>query len=135
MTESGYQSEVSAAIDRGWQLTTGMHLDHIKSHGNDALEASFIPQAATPGPSHSLLNIQARFAVVCGRAKPAYDIPYQLGLDLTAQPERGGYAPRGIEGTRYEGTLEGGQSILVCGEAAGSLPSHQALDNKKAPSS
>lgn len=135
MTESGYQSEVSAAIDRGWQLTTGMHLNHIKSHGHDALEASFVPQAATPGPSHSLLNIKASFAVVCSRGKPCYDIPYQLGLALTAQPDRGGYAPLGIVGNRFEGTLESGKSIVVCGEAAGSLPSHQALDHKKAPSS
>jgi len=133
MTESGYQSEVSAAVDRRWQMTTGLQLDHIKNQGQDALEATFIPRSTSPGPAHSQLNIKARFAVICGRAKPAYDIPYQLGLELTAQPERGGYAPRGIQSDRFEGTLEGGQSLLVRGEAAGCLPAQQALDNKKAP--
>lgn len=134
MTESGFQSEVSAAVDRRWQMTTGLQLAHIKSHGQNALEASFVPQATTPGPAHSHLNIKAEFAVVCGRPKPTYDIPYQLGLELTAQPDRGGYAPKGIESDPFEGTLGENKTILVCGEAAGSLPEHQALGNKKAPS-
>lgn len=135
MTESGYQSEISAAVDRGWQLTTGLQLSNIKSHGSDALEATFVPRASTPGPAHSQLNIQAQFAVVCGRGKPTYDIPYMLGLDFSAQPDRGGYVPRGVQANRFDGTLEGGQSLLVCGEATGALPAEQAQDNKKASSS
>jgi len=132
MTESGSQSEVSAAVDRGWQLTTGLQLDHIGSDGEAALEATFTPRSTSPGPAHSQLSIKASFAVICGRGKPTYDIPYQLGLELSAQPERGGYAPKGIESDRFEGNLTGGQSILVCGEAAGCLPGQQALGNKKA---
>jgi hypothetical protein len=135
MTESGYQGEVSAAVDRGWQLTTGLQLSNISSLGQHALEATFMPRATTPGPTDSRLNIKAEFAVICHRGKPTYDIPYQLGLDLAAQPDRGGYAPRGGQPDLYDGTLPGGQSLLVCGEAAGALAAEQALGNKKAPSS
>ncbi len=135
MTESGYQSEVSAAVDQRWQLTTGLQLSSIKSQGKDAVEAVFKPRASTPGPAHSQLSIKAQFAVVCSRGKPAYDIPYQLGLDLTAQPDRGGYAPRGVQSNRFETTLEQGITLLVCGEAAGTLPAQQALGQSEAPSS
>ncbi len=135
MTETGYQSEVSAAVDRGWQLTTGLQLSNISSRGENALEATFAPGATTPGPAHSHLKIEAQFAVICGRGKPAYDIPYQLGLELTAQPQCGGYAPRGVQAPRFETNLKSGSSLLVCGEATGALPAQQVLDNKKATSS
>ncbi len=135
MTESGWQSEVSAAIDLRWQLSTGLQLAGICSQGHQALEATFVPGATTPGPAHSQLNIKAELAVICSRGKPAYDIAYQLGLDLAAQPHRGGYVPRGVQSNRFDGTLAGGQSIIVCGEAAGALASEQALTKKRAPSS
>jgi 2Fe-2S iron-sulfur cluster binding domain/Pyridine nucleotide-disulphide oxidoreductase len=132
LTESGWQSEVSAAVDRRWQLTTGLQLSTISSHGQDSVEATFAPRASTPGPAHSQLNLKADFAVICGRGKPGYDIPYQLGVDLIAQPELGGYVPRGADSGQYDGALPGGHPFSVLGEAAGELPDQQAAGNRKA---
>lgn len=123
VTESGGLSEVSAAVDLGWQLTTGLRLDNIQSQGQDTLEATFVPRTAgRPGPAHAHLNLKADLAVICRRAKPAYDIPYQMGLDLVARSDLGGYAPRNLEDGRFQGILPGGIPIQVEGEAAGVLP-------------
>ncbi len=135
VTERGNNSEVSAAVDLGWQLTTGLQLSEIRGQGQESVEATFVPRASTPGPSHSHLRLKADFAVMCGRGKPAYDIPYQLGAELTAQPELGGYAPRGAKDGVFKGRLPGGHGVEVLGEAAGALPGNPAVGNKKKVSS
>ncbi len=131
LTQSGWQSEVSAAVDRRWQLTTGLHLSNICGQGQNAIDATFVPGASTPGPAHSQLNLKADFAVICGRGKPSYDVPYQLGVDLAARKEWGGYAPRETQSGHFAGVLKGGQKIWVVGEAAGALPADQVLNPGK----
>jgi hypothetical protein len=70
----------------------------------------------------SPLKVQADLAVICGRGKPAYDVPYQLGCDLRLQPDLGGFVPAGAAGGSYQGVLPSGAAITVLGEAAGGLP-------------
>ncbi len=135
VTEPGNNSEVSAAVDLGWQLTTGLQLSEIREQGLGLVEATFVPRASTPGPAHSHMRLKADFAVICGRGKPAYDIPYQLGADLTAQTELGGYAPRGAKNGSFSGQLPNGHGIQVLGEAAGALPGYPAASNEKKVSS
>ncbi len=122
ITESGYQSEVSAAVDLGWQLTTGLELAEIQNRGSQAIEATFTPMSSTPGPAHSHMRLQADFAVICRRGKPAYDIPYQLGTKLSAQPDLGGFVARETRMGAFSGKLPGGHEIQIQGEAAGALP-------------
>lgn len=131
VTEPGWQSEVSAAVDLGWQLTTGLQLETVHPRSESELEAVFVPGRATPGPADAHLNLRADFAVMCGRGKPAYDIPYQLGADLAVQPARGGYAPAGITGDRHTAPLPGGHTIAYAGEAAGNTPDAMADPTRK----
>lgn len=131
VTGTGWQSEVSAAVDLGWQLTTGLRLAGIQARGETAVEATFVPGQASPGPSDSHLRLLADFAVICERGKPAYDIPYQLGADLTLQPELGGFVPRGAAGGGYQGELAPGAGLTVVGEAAGALPEEMADPSRK----
>lgn len=132
VTGSGWQSEVSAAVDLGWQLTTGLRLAAIHPRSETSVEATFVPGRAAPGPSDSHLRLLADFAVVCGRGKPVYDIPYQLGADLTLQPELGGFVPRGAADGSYGGNLAPGTALTVAGEAAGGLPEEMADPSRKA---
>ena len=135
VTEPGDNSEVSAAVDLGWQLTTGLQLSEIQEQSQDSVEATFVPRASTPGPAHSHLRLKADFAVICGRGKPAYDIPYQLGADLSAQPDLGGYAPAGAQDGVFTGQLPGGHGYQALGEAAGALPGYPSSSQEKKVSS
>ena len=124
VSESGWQSEVSAAVDFGWQLTTGLHLAGIKAQGRRLL-ATLTPECDAPGPLDTHLNLRADLAVICGRPKPAYDIPQQLGCDLSLQPDAGGFLPRGTADGAFSGPLPGGPTLDMLGEAAGALPRDQ----------
>ena len=135
VTGRGWQSEVSAAVDLGWQLTTGLQLANIHNNGDQAVEATFVPGQTSPGPAYSHLRLQADFAVVCNRGKPVYDIPYQLGAKVTLQPELGGFLPEGITDGRFNGSLSAQASLSICGEAAGALPEDQADPSRKVESS
>jgi sarcosine oxidase subunit alpha len=117
VTGSGWQSEVSAAVDLGWQLTTGLQLAEVKPLGHNRIEAVFTPGRTAPGPVDSQLRLQADFAVICRRGKPTYDIPYQLGADMVNQPERGGFTS-----AEPEVELAGVATLAFRGEAAGLLP-------------
>jgi thioredoxin reductase len=135
VTESGAQSEVSAAMDLKWSLHTGLRLASMRTKGENAVEATFIPQENTPGPVNSHLSLTADLVVLCNRGKPVYDIPYQLGCDLTLQPDNGGYLPRDLDSTGYQGTLPDGADFEVFGEAAGTLPGDLTRINEEgAPS-
>ena len=134
VTGPGWQSEVSAAVDLGWQLTTGLQLANIRPHGQDAVEATFVPGLTSPGPAHTHLRLDADFAVVARRGKPVYDIPYQLGADLSLQPGRGGFIPRETANGRFSGDLAAGARLSVVGEAAGNLPENQADPSRKVES-
>jgi thioredoxin reductase len=125
ITASENPAEISVALDRNWQLTTGLKLDRITAKGEAHLRASFIPLAAVNSPMKSHLVMDADLAVVCCRGKPAYDIPYQLGVDMSLQPDRGGFLPNQPSqplGDREECALPAGHLMVVAGEAAGSLP-------------
>lgn len=77
-----------AAHALGWTLHTGLSIARATSRGGAlaALELS---------GEGGALKLPADLAVVCRRAKPAYDVPYQLGDDLALDPARGGWVPRG----------------------------------------
>jgi hypothetical protein len=135
VTGPGWQSEVSAAVDLGWQLTTGLQLANIRSHGENAVEATFVPGHTSPGPADSHLRLQADFAVICHRGKPAYDIPFQLGAEVSLQPELGGFLPAGVSRNRFQGALSAQASVTYCGEAAGGLAEEQADHSRKVESS
>jgi len=91
VTEGGMQSEISAAIDRKWPLNTGLSLDGITGHGSGEVRATFVPSRGTPGPAEAHLRLDADLVVLCGRGKPTYDIPYQLGSQLELAPSQGGF--------------------------------------------
>jgi len=134
VTGSGWQSEVSAAVDMGWQMTTGLELADIRPRGETGIEGTFVPGHTSPGPAHSHLRLQADFAVVCNRGKPAYDIPFQLGADMILQPELGGFVPRNTRDGRFDGHLADGVGLTIVGEAAGALPENQASPSRKVES-
>ena len=131
VTESGWQSEVSAAVDRRWQLTTGLQLTEIKPHGPEGIEAIFTPESDQPGPLESHLRLQADLAVVCGRGKPVYDIPYQLGADLVLRPDAGGYVPRDPRDATGRGEAAGSLSLRIRGEADGTLPHERVMARRE----
>ncbi len=135
ITGSGQNAEVSAAVDLGWQLTTGLQLSEIQEQGQNSVAATFVPRASTPGPAHSTLRLHADFAVICQRGKPAYDIPYQLGADLTPQANLGGYAPRNTQNNAFKGLIADQYEFQVLGEAAGALPGYPASNHDKKVSS
>ena len=126
ITESGNQTEVSAAVDLGWQLTTGLQLASIRPHGDGMLTATLVPRQSAPGPLHSHLQHEADLAVICGPGKPTFDIPFQVGVDMSLQQDRGGFVPVGIEGATYSGHLPGGAAVTVVGEATGGAPGRDA---------
>ncbi len=118
--EAGWQSEVSAAVDLNWQLTTGLRLARVEPRGEHLLRATFVPRSSTPGPAGSRLELEADIVVVCQRGKPVYDIPYQLGADLTLDPARGGFLAEGAH--PGPARLPGGALLRTVGEAAGLPP-------------
>lgn len=96
-----------AARDLGWALHLG--LDPQRARGRDGALAGM-----TFANGDGSTRLRADIAVSCSRAKPAHDIPYQLGADLVLDPRRGGFAPRSPGAT--------GDAVSVVGEAAGDLP-------------
>ena len=120
--QSGGQTEVSAAVDAKWQLTTGLQLASVRSIGGGQLSATLVPRASSPGPLHTHVRMNADLAVICGQGKPTFDIPYQVGVDMTLQTERGGFVPTGADVDRYSGQLPGGAKVSAVGEALGNIP-------------
>ncbi len=128
VTETGCQTEVAAAVDLKWPLNTGLKLEEIKSTGGHKVQATFVPRLSAPGPTGSHMHLEADLAVICERAKPAYDIPYQLGADLALTPARGGFVPRGCDANAadtFDITLPGGAKLTFIGEALGHQPTDQ----------
>lgn len=129
VTEDDGLSGIPAAVELGWQLHTGLHLDGISGQGENGLRASFSPAADGNGLTATRMEMAAELAVVCFRGKPAYDIPYQLGADLTLQPELGGFALPSSELYRVGAvscSLAKGTGLIAVGEAAGHLPGRQS---------
>lgn len=125
LTDSGHPEDLSVAMEREWQMNTGLKLDRITAKGEENLRATFRPLSSGNGSLDSHLVMDADLAVVCGRGKPAYDIPYQLGAHLSLQPDRGGFILSDCDqtpGDKVECSLPGGGQLVVAGEAAGSLP-------------
>ena len=82
LTDSGKPSEVVRR--RGPELAAEHGLEAgpaSRPQGENSLRAAFSPRVSGNGPAGSHLVIDADLAVICGRGKPAYDIPYQLGAD------------------------------------------------------
>lgn len=121
ITESGYHTEISAAIDAKWQLTTGFKLASIRPHGEGQLAATLVSRESSPsGPLHSHLQLEADLAIICGQGKPTFDIPFQLGIDMSLQQDRGGFIPTGAgESSVFSGRLPDGATVAVVGEAIG----------------
>ncbi len=120
--------EVAAAMSQGWQIHIGLRLASVRLQGDDTV-LYFIP----PDEGHSPVELDCDFAIVCHRAKPAYDVLYQLGADLVLEPERGGYLPDGVREGRYRSVLPGGLQLEVAGEAAGLPPQTVLVTDQKEP--
>jgi sarcosine oxidase subunit alpha len=118
LSEPEGREEVGAAMALGWQMHIGLQLASARRQGDERLILYFIP----PDESHTPVELDCQLAVVANRAKPAYDVIYQLGADLVLDPDRGGYLPRGVQEGRYHTTLPGGLQLEVAGEAAGLAP-------------
>ncbi len=116
----GGRTDLAAAVARRWPLHTGLVLDRIGAAGRDGLRVEFVPG---PGPGGGgRLALDADLAVICRRSKPVYDIPYQLGVDLELDPERGGFLPRGCTGSGWSTRIPEGPEVTFVGEAAGQAP-------------
>ncbi len=127
LTGDSSASEVAAAVSRRWPLHTGLDLvaaSGVSGTGNGNLMAEFAPG---PDEGGARLRIPSDLAVICRRAKPVYDIPYQLGVDLELAPARGGFQPRGSTGSGWSTTVEGGPLVTFVGEAAGESPASVLL--------
>ena len=84
------------------------------------MQATFTPGGHGDAQAETHMRMDADLVVLCGRGKPTYDIPYQLGAQLTLDPAAGGFvAPA-------DSTLPGAVPLAVAGEAAG-LAADQVL--------
>ncbi|MEN8005824.1 MAG: 2Fe-2S iron-sulfur cluster-binding protein [Candidatus Krumholzibacteriota bacterium] len=122
---TGGSDEISAAVDLKWPLNTGLELEEIAARGDGGLKASFVPGSAENRTAGARLAMEADLAVICGRGKPAYDIPYQLGADLALQPGLGGFTLRSAgepDSGAVTTVLSHGSRLTVVGEACGQLP-------------
>ena len=122
LTESGWQSEVAAAIDLSWQLNSGLELGSVRRNGRGGLTVACEVAQGKPAGLRSRIELGCDLVVVCRRGKPVYDIPYQLGADLQHYPEMGGYLPAGTQRGRFTGTTADGLTLELRGEAAGAAP-------------
>jgi len=121
LSEGGWQSEVSTAIDLGWQFNSGLEL--VSSRYNKrGLRLAFAPVQGDQDHPASYVELGCDLAVVARRGKPVYDLLYQLGADLVHQPELGGYLPAGTRRGHFATELDSGLELEVLGEAAGALP-------------
>ena len=111
-------SMLEAATGLGWSLHTGLQIIEARSSG-ECLSA-LVLDAGNGGGAR--IEVPCGMAVVAGRGKPAYDIPYQMGADLVLDPERGGYVPRGAGDSAWRTDLGHGLTLTVAGESAGVLP-------------
>lgn len=129
-TGDGNADEISAAVDLEWPLNTGMKLDGISARGEGRLQASFVAGSPGTGEAGTRLSLEADLAVICGRGKPAYDIPYQLGANLKLQPDLGGFTlplSGDPDDGEYVSVLSGGSRLVAIGEACGGLPGRHHL--------
>ncbi|MBU1072140.1 (2Fe-2S)-binding protein [bacterium] len=107
-TVTGAEGEIPAASRRlGWALHAGLELRRATARTGALATLDF-------AGGGGLTRLPADLAVMCARAKPAHDIPYQLGADLVLDPDRGGFVPRAA---RTSGTV-----VSIVGEAAGAAP-------------
>jgi sarcosine oxidase subunit alpha len=130
VTQDGLPAELPVAVDRGWQLNTGLSLQSISGRGEESLRAFFTPAVDDGKPAGSHLEMNADLVVICGRGKPAYDVPYQLGADLSLQPDLGGFTLSRSHDSGPGGvscTLPGGPGLMATGEAAGFIPGQSAF--------
>ena len=113
---TGDPALLATANRLGWSLHTGQTIAaaHAK---NDRLAS--VSLASTDGGT---TEVPCDLAVIATRAKPAYDLAYQLGVDMVLDPEHGGYVPRGADRGRLETTTPAGVGLIVAGEAAGLSP-------------
>jgi len=123
--ESGWQSEVSAALDLRWPLHTGLELASASARGRERLSLVLVPSRGREASPGSHIELGCDLAVIARRGKPVYDILYQLGAELVLQPELGGYLPAGAARSMGSGatlaSLPGGVGLRLGGEAAGIL--------------
>jgi NADPH-dependent 2,4-dienoyl-CoA reductase/sulfur reductase-like enzyme len=117
LSEEGWPHETTAAVDLRWRLHAGYNLASVRPRGR-SLALAFMVREDDP----AFLNLECDFAVVARPGKPVYDIPYQLGVPLVLDPERGGYAPRDLKAGRFDAELDGGLTCHIAGEAAGQRP-------------
>ena len=110
VTDAGDPSAIPAAVVSHWPLSTGLKLQGITEKNEQQLRATFTPDGSGGSRPDSQLTMDADLAVICNRAKPAYDVPYQLGGDVSLLPELGGF------------TLSNDSHLTAVGEAAGDLP-------------
>ncbi len=91
----------------GWPLHTNLAPERASARDGA------LAQLACAGAG-GRVRVPAELAVICTRAKPAHDVPYQLGADLALDPDRGGFVPRDPDPS--------GSPLAVVGEAAGLAP-------------
>ncbi len=87
-----------------------------------SLSVTCVAVQGQPAGPRSHIELGCDLAVVCRRGKPVYDIPYQLGAELTHFPELGGYLPAGTRRGTFSGTTADGLELELRGEAAGATP-------------
>lgn len=115
--DAAADAEALAAAHRlGWDLHTAVEPVRVRRENGAVAALEFATEAG------AAVEIPAALAVLCGRGKPAYDVPYQLGCDLVLDPARGGYVPRGAADGRAEHAVHGDVRLIVTGEACGVLP-------------
>lgn len=134
LTEQGEQAEVSAAVDAGWQLTTGMQLAGLRTTTAGRVAATLVPRESAPGPLGSHSELEADWVVVCRPGKPSFDVAYQVGADYELVPEAGGFVPTGRTAAGFEGELPDGAPVRIVGEAAGLVPGAHTPDPEGAAS-
>ncbi len=111
--DRGLPAEIAGAVEMKWRLNTGLALGGLARRGPDQVQATFTPggQGAAQAETHMRMDVD--LVVLCGRGKPTYDIPFQLGAQLTLDPAAGGFVAPGAS------ILPGAVPLAVAGEAAG----------------
>jgi len=100
----------------GWHLHTGQTI--VASHA----KGDRLSSVTLGDDDGGRTEVPCDLAVITTRAKPAYDLAYQLGVEMVLDPERGGYVPRDVAAGRCETTTPAGLNLTVTGEAAGLTP-------------
>lgn len=108
--DSGAEADgtaLAAAQQLGWPLHTDLEPERASARDGALAQLAFAGDGGR-------VRIPADLTVICTRAKPAHDVPYQLGADLVLDPQRGGFVPREAGPP--------GSALSVVGEAAGLAP-------------